>query len=96
MAVSRLLRPSTSRIATISACRGTPRVSAVSGALVITTVNANTVTSSPIWDGVTPSDSLISGSSPVGIISLEMERKTVAERAISPIQGNGAGPGERV
>ena len=73
---------------TIIPCRGQRLVSAVSGVLVTTTVKAKTVTRRPICASLTPSDALMSGSSPVGIISLVTERKTAPASAMSPTQGN--------
>ncbi|GAA3859697.1 hypothetical protein GCM10022381_00470 [Leifsonia kafniensis] len=55
--------------------------------LVATTVKANQVTSRPTLDSLTPSDSLISGSSPVGSISDVIDRKMAAARVIRPTQG---------
>src|SRR3954453_3947841 len=88
MAVSAFEIPSTTRMPTSSPGRGQRLVSAVSGVLVTTTVKANTVTSSPIWASLTPREALISGSRPVGIISLVTERKVAAARAIKPVHGN--------
>ena len=74
-------------IPTIIPWRGSLRVRAVSGVLVSTTVNAKTVTRSPIWASDTPSDALMSGSRPVGIISLLTDRKTAPASTMRPTQG---------
>src|ERR1700745_1292851 len=90
MAVRALLIASTRRMPTIMPCRGSLRVRAVRGVLVATTVNAKTVTRSPICASDTPRDALISGSRPVGIISLVTERKTAQASTMRPTQGKAA------
>ena len=69
-------------------CRGIRLVRAVSGVEVMTTVKANTDMSSPMNGSATPRPSLISGSRPVGSISMVMDRKTPAASMRRPGQGS--------
>ncbi len=63
--------------------RPTFRVRCASGALVSTTVNANTLTVNPIRASVTPSSALMYESSPVGSISMVTLRNTASATVTS-------------
>ena len=93
--MSTQLTASTASAITMSVRRGTRFVSAESGTVRMTTVVANTVTSRPMSGSLTPRSRLMSGSSPVGIISIVTERNTAAASTSRPTQGKGgalAGP----
>jgi hypothetical protein len=95
-AVRRLLVAKTASTASSSACRGTRRVRAASGALETTTATANTDTSRPTRDSSTPRSPLISLRRPVGSISLVTLRNTHAASVRIPTQGkrnDGSTPG---
>ncbi|WP_414171984.1 hypothetical protein [Clavibacter tessellarius] len=83
----RLLVAKTASTARSSACRGTRRVSAASGALETTTAIANTETRRPTRDSSTPRSPLISLRRPVGSVSLVTLRNTHAARVRMPTQG---------
>ena len=83
-----VVSPSTASTATRRPCRGIRLVSAVSGVDVMTTVKANTDMSRPMNGSATPRPPLISGSRPVGSISIVMDRKTPAASMRRPGQGS--------
>ena len=83
-----VVSPSTASTATRRPCRGIRLVRAVSGVDVMTTVKANTDMSSPMNGSATPRPPLISGSRPVGSISIVMDRKTPAASMSRPGQGS--------